>query len=356
MTSARVPVTIITGALGAGKSTLMKHILREKHGYRIAVIENEFADSMGIESLILKDDVEGSVADGFFELPNGCLCCSMKDSLVLTLQRLMEVREKFDYILVETSGLADPGPVAGIFWSDLGDDATMMLDGIITLIDARNFEADLGRSRTDGAVNEVERQVACSDVLLVNKVDLVSSQELDSLQTTLVSMNRLATIHCCCKSVIALDKILDLHQFAGNSPPAIPGPSDEVSPHAHHHDVTVSSAILSVPVADVARVERYLGTLLWDNAVVIETRVHPIACTVLRIKGLILCGASGDVVRPTLVQAVHQLFELSELPAAPADAEYRVCLIGSGVAANRELLQAGLNACAFGEPGAAPPH
>lgn len=225
--AARVPVTILTGSLGAGKTTLLRRILTEKHGLRIAVIENELADSMGIESLILKQEVGGKVADGFFELSNGCLCCTQRDGLVDTLQRLMRLRDRFDRILVETSGAADPGPVASTFWTDLGeDDALLTLDGIVTVVDAVNFEADLMRPRESGAMNETERQVAFADLILVNKVDLLRKAEasgtapsasideyVTGLQSRLRSINAAATIRTSVRGDVPLELLLGLHAY-----------------------------------------------------------------------------------------------------------------------------------------------
>lgn len=224
-TAERVPVTILTGSLGAGKTTLLRRILTEKHGLRIAVIENELADSMGIESLILKQEVGGKVADGFFELSNGCLCCTQRDGLVDTLQRLMRLRDRFDRILVETSGAADPGPVASTFWTDLGEeDALLTLDGIVTVVDAVNFENDLRRPREAGAMNETARQVAFADLILINKIDLLHSSVVDpaatsaesrvaQLQERLRAINAAATIVPCVRGEIPLEQLLGLHAY-----------------------------------------------------------------------------------------------------------------------------------------------
>jgi G3E family GTPase len=213
--TARVPVTIVTGSLGAGKSTLLRRIITEKHGMRVAVIENEFAESMGLESLILKQDLGGKIADGFFELSNGCLCCSQRDGLVDTLQRIMRHRERFDLIVVETSGLADPGPVAATFWTDLGEeDASLSLDGIIAVVDAPHFGEELRRDRPAGAVNEVERQVAFADVLLLNKTDLVPEADaLHRVEETLRSINDTASVTRCTHCDVPLADLLNLRAF-----------------------------------------------------------------------------------------------------------------------------------------------
>ncbi len=117
-TESKIPITIITGFLGSGKTTLLNYILKEKHGKRIAVIENEFGEEIGIESLIARDGNDGEVFEEFFELGNGCICCSVKGELVVTVEKLLKRKDKFDYILIETTGLANPGPLAATFWLD----------------------------------------------------------------------------------------------------------------------------------------------------------------------------------------------------------------------------------------------
>lgn len=134
-----VPVTIITGFLGSGKTTLLNWILTERHGKRIAVIENEFGEEIGVENLIAKGGgtSTGESFDEFYELGNGCICCTVKDDLVLTLERLMQKRHLFDYILIETTGLANPGPLASIFWLDDALQSKLYLDSIVTVVDVK---------------------------------------------------------------------------------------------------------------------------------------------------------------------------------------------------------------------------
>eukprot|EP00501_MAST-03F_sp_TOSAG23-6_P002532 GSMAST32.ASY1.ANO1.2671.1 assembled CDS len=190
-----VPITIITGFLGSGKTTLLNHILTAKHGKRIAVIENEFGEDIGIESLIAKNGADGEVFEEFFELNNGCICCSVRDELAVTLERLLMRRHKFDYILIETTGLANPGPLA-----------KMYLDSIITLVDAKNAH---------GKLNEAAMQIAFADVVLLNKKDLFE-REPEKLQSTverIQGINSTASIYMTEKSKVKLDNILNQRSF-----------------------------------------------------------------------------------------------------------------------------------------------
>ncbi|VEU42299.1 unnamed protein product [Pseudo-nitzschia multistriata] len=164
------PVTILSGFLGSGKTTLIQYILKSPdHGRRIAVIENEFGEGLAIESLIARDGIDpgsGSLQD-LIELPNGCVCCTVKDSLVETLENLIAKRSDLDYILIEASGMADPGPIASVFWLDDALESRLKLDGIVTLVDGRHILDQLE------ATEEAARQIAYADRILLNKVDLL---------------------------------------------------------------------------------------------------------------------------------------------------------------------------------------
>ncbi|CEI86952.1 Putative CobW domain-containing protein [Rhizopus microsporus] len=149
----KIPVTIVTGFLGSGKTTLLNYILTEKHDKKIAVILNEFGDSSDIEkSLSVNQD--GNLYEEWLELRNGCLCCSTKDVGVKAIENLMEKKGKFDYILLETSGLADPGPIASMFWLDDGLGSEIYLDGIVTLVDAKHIKDYMKEEKKDLMMNE----------------------------------------------------------------------------------------------------------------------------------------------------------------------------------------------------------
>ena len=200
-TPRNIPVTILTGFLGSGKTTLLNRILREEHGKRIAVIENEFGEVGIDQALVINADEE------IFEMSNGCICCTVRGDLIRVLGNLMKRRDKFDYVLVETTGLADPGPVAQTFFMDDEIRTEFALDGIVTLVDAAHIEQQLGRS------DESTEQVAFADVLVLNKTDLVDGEALDRLEARLREMNRMARVIRSERADVSVDTVLNLGAF-----------------------------------------------------------------------------------------------------------------------------------------------
>lgn len=199
--SDKVPVTLLTGFLGAGKTTLLNYILSVDHGKRIAVIENEFGE-IGIDhELVINCEEE------IFEMNNGCICCTVRGDLIRILSNLMKRRNKFDHILIETTGLADPGPVAQTFFMDAEIQTQLKLDGIVTLVDARHIDQHLD------AAPEALEQIAFADVILLNKCDLVESGDLESLETRLRQINSQAALYRTEQAEISLDRVLGLGGF-----------------------------------------------------------------------------------------------------------------------------------------------
>jgi len=197
----RVPVTVLTGFLGSGKTTLVNRILTEQHGKRIAVIENEFGEVGVDQELVIGAEEE------IFEMNNGCICCTVRGDLIRILGNLMKRRDRFDAILIETTGLADPGPVAQTFFVDDEMQARLRLDAIVTVVDAGHIDQHLGVQR------EAKEQIAFADVILLNKTDLVDESRLTALEGQIRGLNSAARIHRTQNASIDLDHILDVGGF-----------------------------------------------------------------------------------------------------------------------------------------------
>ena len=201
----KIPVTVLTGYLGAGKTTLLNRILTEDHGKRYAVIVNEFGE-IGIDN----DLVVGADED-VFEMNNGCVCCTVRGDLIRVVSGLMKRQRPgkpaFDAIIVETTGLADPGPVAQTFFVDEEVKAKTQLDSVTALVDARHVMARLDDSK------EAREQVAFADRIILNKVDLASADELDAVESRLRALNPLAPIVRAERSNVPLDQVLGVHAF-----------------------------------------------------------------------------------------------------------------------------------------------
>src|ERR1019366_1205907 len=196
-----IPVTVITGFLGAGKTTLLNRILSERHGRRLAVIENEFGE-IGVDNqLVIQSDEE------LFEMNNGCICCSVRGDLIRILGRLLKRKDRLDGILIETTGLANPGPVAQTFFTDEEMRRNFRLDGIVTVVDAKHVASHLD------ADDESVKQLAFADVILLNKTDLASPAELDALHARIRGINAVASVHRTRDCDVDLARVLDIGGF-----------------------------------------------------------------------------------------------------------------------------------------------
>jgi len=196
-----IPVTILTGFLGAGKTTLLNRILTDQHGKKLAVIENEFGE-VGVDNqLVIQSDEE------LFEMNNGCICCSVRGDLIRVLGRLLKRKDRLDGIIIETTGLADPGPVAQTFFTDDEMRSNFQIDSIVTVVDAKHVIQHF-----DDAP-EVRKQIAFADVLVLNKSDLVSAAEIAALETKVEGMNPGAKLLRATHCEVPLDQILDIGGF-----------------------------------------------------------------------------------------------------------------------------------------------
>ena len=224
----KVPVTVLTGYLGAGKTTLLNRILSEPHGKKYAVIVNEFGE-IGIDNdLIVNADEE------IFEMNNGCICCTVRGDLVRIIDGLMRRKGKFDAIIVETTGLADPAPVAQTFFMDENVGAKARLDAVVTVADAKWLKDRLKDAP------EAKNQIAFADVILLNKTDLVSKDELADVEGRIRAINPYAKVHKTERSKIAIDQVLDRNAFdldriLAIEPDFLEG-EDEHDHHHHDHD------------------------------------------------------------------------------------------------------------------------
>jgi G3E family GTPase len=227
--SEKVPVTVLTGYLGAGKTTLLNRILSEPHGKKYAVIVNEFGE-IGIDNdLVVETDEE------VFEMNNGCICCTVRGDLMRILDKLMRQKGKFDAIIVETTGLADPAPVAQTFFMDENVGRKTKLDAVVTVADAKWLNARLKDAP------EAKTQIAFADVILINKTDLVSPGELSDLEARIRGINPYAKLHRTERAKIPLDAVLgrnafDLDRILDLEPAFLEGDEHDHQPGDHHHE------------------------------------------------------------------------------------------------------------------------
>ncbi|MEK9628032.1 MAG: GTP-binding protein [Nitrospinota bacterium] len=246
MNNKTLPVTLLSGFLGSGKTTLLNYILKQNHGKRIAVIENEFGE-IGIDS----EFVIGADRD-IFEMSNGCICCSIRGDLIETLNRLLEKQQAFDHIIIESTGLASSGPVAQAFLVEDELSRSLVLDGIITLVDSKHILETLKEQEV------ATEQIAFSNVILINKTDLVTEADLANLEKKIKEINPTANIYRTCYGEMDLDKILGIGGFDLNKVP------DEMASSSHHHDLEdgISSVSLTFPgFVDPARLNYWLQML-----------------------------------------------------------------------------------------------
>ncbi|KAF1813306.1 cobW-domain-containing protein [Eremomyces bilateralis CBS 781.70] len=339
----KVPITIVTGYLGSGKTTLLNYILNERHGKKIAVILNEFGDSADIEKSLTVSH-SGQQVEEWLELSNGCLCCSVKDTGVNAIEALMARRGAFDYILLETTGLADPGNIAPLFWVDEGLGSSIYLDGIVTLVDAKNLVRELDHSVGEecvegghGAVmTTAHLQISHADSIIVNKADLVSAEELAAVTARVRAINSVARVEVTSHSRVPVLEgwLLDLHAYD-----RVDGEGLEFAEKGHSHlDPTISTIMIPVPpVAEthLDALDRWLRSVLWESELPVPDGTMPPSFEVHRLKGLLaLTDGSRKV-----IQGVREVFEILD-GGGPAEsgadgsggaAEGKLVLIGRGL-------------------------
>jgi G3E family GTPase len=341
MSNGLIPATIVTGFLGSGKTTLLKRVLTEAHGQKIAVIENEFGEE-NIDNEILVSDTREQIV----QLSNGCVCCTIREDLRSTLADLAEKRRKgeldFERVVIETTGLADPGPVAQTFFMDDEIAESFLLDSILTLVDAKHADGQLDTRQ------EARRQVGFADQIFISKTDLVESPAVDALSHRIRHMNPRAPQHRVHFGEVPLARVFDLRGFNLNAKLDIdpeflnadPHDHDHEHehgehcdhPHHHHHDDDVKSFVFRADRAfNPAKLEDFLGAI-----------VQVYGPKMLRYKGVLYMKGSD---RKVVFQGVHQLMG-SDLGPKWAPGEKKGSkLVFIGIDLPREILLQGLEQC-----------
>ncbi len=347
-----IPVTILTGFLGSGKTTLLKRILTEAHGQKIAVIENEFGEE-NIDNDILVNDVEENI----IQMNNGCICCSIREDLRDTLQTLATKKRKgeltFDRVVIETTGLADPGPVAQTFFMDEEIAEQYLLDSILTLVDAKHAQTQLNDRQ------EARRQVGFADQIFISKSDLVAKEEVDALVHRLKHMNPRAPQKAVHFGDVAIKDVFDLRGFNLNSKLDIdpdflkeddhahhdhdhdhehgehcdhPSHAHEGHGHHHRHDDDVKSFVFRSDKAfSAAKLEDFLGAI-----------VNIYGPRMLRYKGVLNMDGTD---RKVIFQGVHQLMGSDLGPAWGEDEQRNSKMVFIGIDLPKDILLQGLEQC-----------
>ena len=302
--TSQVPVTVLTGFLGAGKTTLLNRILTEQHGRKYAVIVNEFGEQGIDNDLVVDADEE------VFEMNNGCICCTVRGDLIRILSGLMKRADKLDAIIVETTGLADPAPVAQTFFVDQDVADRTKLDAIVTVADAVHLSSQLVDH------HEAEEQIAFADVILLNKIELVEKGDLDKVNNRIRKINPFAKIIKTTRCDAPLDQIVGLNAFSLERILEVePDFLDSDHDHDHDDDITSLSFVSEIPL-DMEKFQTWFGELL-------RTKGQDI----LRSKGIL--DFKGEEER-YVFQGVHMLMDASPMGSWPKGKQRnsRVVFIG----------------------------
>jgi len=335
MPDTQIPVTVLTGYLGAGKTTLLNRILSENHGKRYAVVVNEFGE-IGIDNdLIVESDEE------VYEMNNGCVCCTVRGDLIRVVEGLMKRPGRFDGILVETTGLADPAPVAQTFFMDDEVRHKAKLDAVVTVADAKHLLARLSDAP------EAEDQIGFADVILLNKTDLVGADELKEVERRIRAINPHAVVHRTERCAIPLDRVLDrgafdLDRILTLDPDFLEEHDhdhehghDHDHDHHHHHDHVHDNSVTSVSLRGAVLNPKVF--LPW-----IERITQEFGPQILRLKGIL---AFKDDAERYVIQGVHMIIEGNHQRAWRDGEKRESRLVFIGRDLDEAKLRSGFEAC-----------